>query len=274
MKAAPLEQYVQGEIARYSKLIRRRIQLALRRSDPEDIHQIRVIGRGIRVALRILSKTPRARRREINRHRNVMRRLARGTDRLRDLDVALWFLRSTESPIRSKDRKPASRALEKALAAGIRAERARLCRRIVPALSLRGIRPAGPAGSVHPRRDSIFARRIVEECLQQARGRLKRIRGEDDIQRLHRFRISVKKLRYSAELLRPFLHKRWNHRLKRLKSVQSILGRLHDDHVTAGILREVSRGKEGDHAEAVDRACRALRADSARQFGRFQRFRG
>jgi len=71
---------------------------------------------------------------------------------------------------------------------------------------------------------------LVVEAASELRFRLDRIRSAEDEKRCHRARICGKRLRYLMEPLRK-RSAAWNRGLRSLKTLQDILGELHDMHL-------------------------------------------
>jgi len=94
--------------------------------------------------------------------------------------------------------------------------------------------------------------------------------GLYDVERLHRIRIESKKLRYVLEVAAEVVGARSRRRLAALKTVQELLGRLHDLQTLQGHIREVEitfvPGRGGvarglaQMAEDVEADCRAVHA--------------
>ncbi|OGH62058.1 MAG: hypothetical protein A3G34_13595 [Candidatus Lindowbacteria bacterium RIFCSPLOWO2_12_FULL_62_27] len=256
----------------FAGIVRRRLPRALEGTDPEDVHKLRVASRRLRESLRILDRL--APDKGLRRWQRTVRRITREAGSVRELDVALWFLRSSQSPLPGAVRGAARKAVEPALLVRLDRVRRRFRRALTPS-PLRGFRLPAGKGPTRPSKnwDSILARLMVEERFRQARRRYGRIRGSGDVRRMHRFRISVKKLRYTVELLSPYLPLVWRDRLDRIKKLQSVLGGLHDDFVTAGMLRKAVRGMEREKSNAVSRANRAIRAHDSARYAALRRLR-
>ncbi len=239
--------------------------------DPEHIHQIRVSSRRLRVALALLDDlASQSDRPLLARYANAVRHLAKSLGLPRELDIALWFLSDSDSPLPSDMRSLCRPALFCILRSWMRAERGRFRRLLVPRqfdwpLHRLRDRPAR-------RRDTISALRMVNRRLRQAEKRRRRVLlNVPSVRRLHDLRIALKKTRYAAELLLPFLNRTWNRRIKRLKSIQARLGRIHDDDVTVKLFRRACRRGRRERAisarqrGAVSAACRKIKADLIEQ---------
>ena len=273
MKKRRLTDELCARSSEFFETIRTRLPNAFRGTDPEDIHQARVASRKLREVLRMLEQiypnSPRAV--TVTKFRKKIIRLGRIMGLARELDVARWYLKSPKSPI-----PPEVRAAARTSLLGILDGKARVAlRRLrmnthLKNLTLPRLDPAGrpPVG-----RDSLLARSLVVLRFRRAKSRFSRIRGREDVQRLHLLRISMKKLRYSTEILLPFLPGSLREEGNRIKKIQSVLGRLHDDHVTGEILGRAAGNLGKSGRDSADRACQALRLDCEGQWKEFERLR-
>lgn len=267
-----LMNYLKSKAGEYSGVIQEYFPASVRGTDPEDLHKLRVASRRLRVVLAIMDELSGRSVREIATARKTARRLTRAAGRIRELDVTLLFLKSNSSPIPPKDRRETLKAVEQLLTRKIQIERRRLGRGST-VYNFNNISQLESLRWVPYKKDSILALRMIKKRRSQVRSRYWKISGPGDACRLHRYRIAVKKLRYSAEILLSFLPSPWKHRVGRIKKVQAVLGRLHDDYVTAGILSRVARGMKGAKADPVHRACGALQKDCGVQYARLGRLR-
>lgn len=256
----------------YARILERHRPGIMRGKNPEHAHKMRVAGRRLRETLRILDRLALDPKRRVGRLRIAFRQFTHRLGRIRELDVALQALGRSRSPIPAKIRGEACRVILPHLERQIRIESEHLRRWLIRKNSIntrlrhlcRRIQTFRP----RPSRGSNFAERMVEERLRLARARFGRIGDAADIRRLHRFRISVKKLRYATEILFPFLSKKWGNRLGQMKDIQSVLGRIHDDHVTARLFRNSGAGMAKSKQAAVRLACETLDRDYHRQMRR------
>jgi CHAD domain-containing protein len=83
------------------------------------------------------------------------------------------------------------------------------------------------AGNVLPK--------IVERYFAAGR---KAADGTRSPQELHRFRIKTKRFRYTLELFRPVYGTRLEREIKPIRDLQSVLGKLHDYHMMAEMLKD------------------------------------
>jgi CHAD domain-containing protein len=246
-----------------SPLLHERLGLLFRRlpggiaGDEEDLHEMRVAARRLRVALPLLATRPDGRR--VRRARAGLRSLVRAGGQGRDLDVMLSLL-------------------EERLSEGVPAVQVARLRR-----SLRGAhtRSRGATASALMDVDIAGLRRdlrvIAERGGDSVFAALARVREERDAlgegllaaieelgtgfepERLHWMRRRVRRLRYTAEI-QAQLQARRLAAPQQLKKLQSVLGQLNDAWVLAGWLerRGAAARQRGDHEIASQ--ARRLRA--------------
>jgi CHAD domain-containing protein len=199
--------------------------------DEEAIHQLRVSGRRLRVALPLLVAKPEGRRAE--RARSLLRQLTRAAGSSRDLDVLLesYDERLKELPSRSEEQQ----LLRHRLASARRRSRARMVDNLLDLeiAQLRGdlagmIARGGPPPSVVCERFAAMSAREFE-FLHEG---FTRIGAQLDADKLHALRRRARRLRYSVEVfdqVRNFesaAAKPW-------KTLQELIGVIHDYHVLA-----------------------------------------
>lgn len=263
--------YLKRRVAEHAGVVVKHIPGARRGEEPEDLHMVRVGCRRLRETLRAIQAMAPAR--AIERCRLVLRRVTHAAGRIRELDVAREYLRSRRSSIPPAIRRALGREIDAILCGWIRAERARL-RGVLYLAEFRRLARAADAATAPSSADESFtARSIVKRRMNQAGKRYRKIRGRMDVRRIHLFRIAVKKLRYAVEILEPFLAHKWSGRLRRIKKLQGLLGRLHDDYVTANIFRKATR-KAGEAArEPMRQTDLAMKQDYKQQFRRLKHMR-
>jgi CHAD domain-containing protein len=254
---------------RTTPLLRQRIRAVFRHlpkglaGDEEAVHQLRVAGRRLRVALPLLAKNPEGRR--VARALRLLRRLTRAGGASRDLDVGLALF---EEHLATLGRLTPERA---ALRRRLRVARARSRQRMAEDLMDLEI--------ARLRRDLRAVLRRRAEDLFTALARLRQSREERGRElleafatlgprfrsdALHRLRIRARKLRYAAEVLAA-LKDRPSPAAELLRDLQDRLGRVHDAQLLAGRLgtlaaRAAARGERALAAEARARAARFLAA--------------
>ena len=216
--------------------------------DEEAIHQLRVSGRRLRVALPLLAAKPEGRRAE--RARSLLRQLTRAAGSSRDLDVLLesYDERLKELPSRSEEQK----LLRHRLASSRRRSRSRMVDNLLD-LEIAQLRSdladmiarGGPPPSVVCER--FFATSARE--FQFLHEGFTRIGAQLDADKLHALRRRARRVRYSVEVfdqVRNFesaATKPW-------KTLQDLIGVIHDHHMLAEWLdaqakADRARGKDG-----------------------------
>jgi CHAD domain-containing protein len=210
--------------------------------DEEAIHQMRVAGRRLRVALPLLGRRPAGRR--VTRALRVLRQLTRTAGTSRDLDVAAGMLgdelRRTAAPT------PAALLLERRLLASRRRSRlrmaeslmdleiARLRRDLRAVVRRRGEDLFTALSRLHQQRDEIGT--SLAEGFAALGDRF------DPVQ-LHALRKRARRLRYTAEL-GVALRGKPSEAPEVLQGIQGQLGEIHDAYVLASWLREQAERAE------------------------------
>jgi CHAD domain-containing protein len=225
--------------------------------DEEAIHQLRVAGRRLRVALPLLAAKPEGRRAE--RARSLLRQLTRAAGSSRDLDVLLesYDERLKKLPSRSDEQK----LLRHRLASARRRSRAHMVDHLLDLeiSRLRGdlagvIARGGPPPSTICGR---FATMSAREFQFLHEGFTK-LGAQLDAKELHALRRRARRLRYAVEVfdqIRNFesaATKPW-------KILQDLIGVIHDHHLLAEWFdaqakNDRERGKEALAETARDEA--------------------
>jgi len=229
--------------------------------DEEAIHQLRVSGRRLRVALPLLAVKPEGRR--AARARRLLRQLTRAAGSSRDLDVLLesYDERLKTLPERSEEQK----LLRHRLASARRRSRARMVDNLLD-LEISRLRSdlagviarGGPPVSVVCER---FAAMSAQEFRFLHEG-FTRLGTRLDAEELHALRRRARRLRYAVEVfdqIRNFesaATKPW-------KSLQDLIGVIHDHHVLA---EWFDRQAKSDHERKKDplEAAARIEAEFAR----------
>src|SRR4030095_16665416 len=217
-------------------MLRQRLQVlsrtlpAAQGGDPVAIHQARVATRRVREALPRVTRGAKGRKLT-----KAMSRLTRALGLVRELDVALLNLDELAS-----DASVPAEGID-ILRTILSEERQRLfadmARRIERVNLDRLQRKALAAAQRHE-----LAKAAADPAAKRLKGVIKRaarraislqaaIENAGQIylpDRLHQVRIAVKKLRYVLEIARELSRSRASARLRTLKSVQDLLGRMHD----------------------------------------------
>lgn len=260
-------------------LVRQRITVlsralpAAQKGDVNQLHQARVATRRLRAALSVVASGGRGRKLA----RDV-RRLTRALGPVRELDVALLTLDELEA---TGDAPAAAMAKLRQV---IRHERRRLqaeMRRQVARVDLdklarRAATEASKGGhSAHQRaRDP----KRLADAWRRAASRAERLRAAIENaagiylpDRLHEVRIAVKKLRYAMELTRELSGSRATARIRTLKEVQDLLGRMNDLEVLIARIRAVQGSKAPDLrlSSDLDRLVRRLETDCRQLHGHY-----
>ncbi|MGE0452388.1 MAG: CHAD domain-containing protein [Vicinamibacteria bacterium] len=228
--------------------------------EEEAIHQMRVMGRRLRVALPLLALRPDGRR--LRRALRLLRDATRAAGVSRDLDVIAGLLatRALGAPASAELRLLLTRlrrARRRARAA--MAERlldldiARLRRDLRRLLHLGAADAFSALTRLREQRESEGAALLAE---------IDGLAGRFDPVALHRLRRRIRRLRYAAEL-RDELRGAELGAARALKELQERLGDVHDAHVLAAWL-----GSRGDWAAAHGQ--QALAAEAERQRAHFE----
>jgi CHAD domain-containing protein len=244
-------------------LLKRKVNMLFRHfpaaltGDQEAIHQLRVSGRRLRVALPLLAVKPEGRRAE--RARKLLRQLTRAAGCSRDLDVLLecYDERLKTLPERSEEQK----LLRHRLASARRRSRARMVDNLLD-LEISRLRGdlAGliARGGLSP---SVVCERFAATSAKEFRflhDGFTHLGTRLDAEELHALRRHARRLRYAVEVfdqIRNFesaATKPW-------KSLQDLIGVIHDHHVLA----EWFAGQaKSDHERGKDRLAAAARIEA------------
>lgn len=224
----------------------------------DAIHQMRVAGRRLRVALPQLSRRPEGAR--ARRALRVLRQLTRTAGVSRDLDVIAALL--GEWLEQDAQVTPDSLALERRLLAARRRSRGRMAealldleiarlRRDLRAIVRRQGEDVFTAlARLHQERDQRGARLLEDMAALGERF---------DVARLHGLRKSARKLRYTAEILGE-LRQRPAEAADLFRELQAKLGDIHDRHVLANWLAHQAELAEPRGLTALASEARRLEA--------------
>ena len=213
-------------------------------SDADALHDYRVALRRLRSCLRAYRKPLRSSvtRRTLRR----LRRLTHGTNRSRDLEVHLVWLREQADHVGEAERPGVAWIIERLAAERDRAweDMLDLDETLYPRVHDRLVRQLTRFRTTidldtGPRRRSTAAvsARRVRAAAGRLKDRLRRIQGYSSDTAIHRARIAAKHLRY---LLDPFAGAvpDGGAAVERLKALQDGFGEVHDTHIFAAELRE------------------------------------
>jgi CHAD domain-containing protein len=262
-----------------SELVIRQRAGALERSLPgarqgevEHLHQARVATRRLREAVPLIVSGSRGRKVE-----KKMRRLTRALGPVRELDVALQTLdalhQSGTVPAAAIARLRQEIALER------RRLHAQMCEAVsrvdIPRLQrklLAAARKCHPAGRIRdPKR--------IARARARAADRAERLRVAVDNaatlylpDRLHEVRVAVKKLRYALEVAKELSGSRAVAQIRTLKSVQDLLGRMHDLEVLIARVRGLQGSPQAPPlrvSATLDHLVRHLETECRQLHGRY-----
>jgi len=243
-----------------------------RKGDVQAVHQARVATRRIREALPLV-----ARGRTGKSLKKSVRKLTRVLGPVRELDVALLNLDQLRN---SGDVSEAAIARLRQL---ITEERQRLGAEMVRLIShfnlekfqKRAVEAVAhgpePSGSRDPRRVAAALGRAARRA-EGLRAAIENAAGIYLPDRLHQVRITVKKLRYALEIAQDLSGSRATARIRTLKRVQDLLGRMHDLEMLIARTRAV-QGRAGapnlSLSADLDRLVRRLENECRRLHARY-----
>jgi len=230
--------------------------------EEEAVHQVRVSGRRLRVALPLLARKPKGKR--VRRVNKGIKQLVRTAGAGRDLDVILaLFERETAYELETR---PELRTLRSRL----RAARARSRRQLVDALldfevaslrrDLRRIVSRG-AENLFKLLSRIRASRDGEGAILEVA--IRELGSRFDPGALHDIRIRSRRLRYIAEI-DAAIKEAPSQAAPLFKDIQARLGRIQDASVLSSWLGRLA-------ARAETRGSRGLASEARRQEARFLR---
>jgi CHAD domain-containing protein len=218
----------------------------------EEIHQMRVAGRRLRVALPLLATRPDGRR--VRRALSILKQLTRGAGLSRDLDVGLALL---EERLRSLGASRERGILRRRLRSARTRSRTTMADVLLD-LNISKLRRHLRA-IVSRRAEGIFTVILrLREVREGAESYLEDLRleaGRYDPEALHRLRRRTRRLRYSLEMS-DAIRGQESEGPALIKQLQDLLGLSHDAHVVAGWLER--------QAAAADTAGDAALAEEAR----------
>jgi len=248
---------------RTSALLKDRIRRVFRElpaalaGEEEPVHQLRVSGRRLRVALPLLALKPAGRR--VRRVRRALRDLTRDAGRGRDLDVLVTLFQDRLNTV-----DPPS-AAQREILRRLRVARTRARRQMVAGLSssnvsrlkhdLRRLRSRGPADIFTVAARIRVARRAEGESLRLG---LDAVGERYDPDALHALRRIVRRLRYTCEV-DDGLRGQESGVAAVWKQLQDAIGVLHDVHVLASWLGDLGRRAAEEERSLLAAATRVER---------------
>jgi CHAD domain-containing protein len=215
-----------------------------RKGDVQAVHQARVATRRIREALPLV-----ARGRTGKSLKKSVRKLTRALGPVRELDVALMNLDQL------RNTGEVSEAAIARLRQLVTEERQRVGAEMVRLISHYNLakfqKKAVEAAARGPEASGTRDPRRIAAALGRAARRAEELRAAIDNaagiylpDRLHQVRITVKKLRYALEIAQDLSGSRATARIRTLKRVQDLLGRMHDLEMLIARTRAV-QGRAG-----------------------------
>ncbi|MSP60606.1 MAG: CHAD domain-containing protein [Myxococcales bacterium] len=219
---------------------------ALLRTDPEDLHDLRVATRRLRAALRLLGGP-------LAQAEPGVKALGDALGWVRDIDVQVAWLERVRA-VADRDERPGiawlldeRRALLPPLEAAARAAADRYHQHLEPPLRIY-LREGGypePLGGSR-------VRRAVARRLRRVGRRAVALLTTDDVAGVHALRIAGKKARYDLELVESALGAPATDALARLKQLQELTGEVHDRDVHLALLPEwIARAPRPEQPGAV-----------------------
>ena len=242
------------------------------KGDVQAVHQARVATRRIREALPLV-----ARGRTGKSLKKSVRKLTRALGPVRELDVALMNLDQLRN---SGDVSEAAIARLRQL---ITEERQRVGAEMVRLISHFNLEKfqkkaveavahgPEPSGSRDPRRIAAALGRTARRA-EGLRTAIDNAAGIYQPDRLHQVRITVKKLRYALEIAQDLSGSRATMRVRTLKRVQDLLGRMHDLEMLIARTRAVQGRSEAANLSLsadLDRLVRRLENECRRLHARY-----
>jgi CHAD domain-containing protein len=248
---------------RATDLLKERIQRVFRvlpgalAGREEPIHQVRIAGRRLRVALPLVARRVKGRR--FSRAQRALRRLTRAAGTGRDLDVLVGLLEERLGALPEVSRP------QRELLGRLRAARTRSRGRMVEDVldvdlhrlrrDLRGIRAKGPA--------DVFTVLARARAAREREGAglllgLAEVGGRYEPEALHALRRRVRRLRYTAEV-EDAIRGQDSGAASAWKRLQDAIGVLHDTHLLALWLEDQARRAAARGRDALAAAAREER---------------
>jgi len=237
---------------------------AARGSSPEAIHDLRVSIRRAEQAL--VAFKPLLPRKAVKRIRKQLKPVLSGAGAVRDFDIAIRLLQKIDQPAAAELRREI-RARRQAAERTLRARLKRLSLRArisqwFADLQLHALRSESAAQTRLEAARSLP--RLAQRFFRAGHSALSHDSGE----KLHELRIQAKKLRYTLELFVPRYGAAMEERIRKIKSVQNVLGKMNDYRIVLAMARDADCGKKLIAAlnKSERRRIRQFRAIWAEQF--------
>ena len=228
--------------------------------DIEYVHQARVASRRLRAGLRIFSDC--LNRKKLKRWRKQVRRLTEGLGPARDRDVQIEFVQGVLSGLQEKACRPGIARLL------LRLQQSRLAIQPQVVEAADRFEAGGTAAEMlawtektrsklKKRHFSLQSPFVFAQADEHVSDRLNELMEYEDslgdprdYRQHHAMRIAAKRLRYTVEICQPAYQGRLDEFVKAVKTVQSLLGDIHDCDVWVGDLAtflEVERERTVDY---------------------------
>jgi len=255
---------------------------ALVAEDPEGVHDMRVASRRLRSALRDFA--PHMNEKRVAGVRVELEKLADALGRVRDLDVETEALEEAarEAPkgtragveARARAQRAESAQAREVLAAELDDDalarlRAEFADALTKALGAARSRRKGKGSGVGRREGSFddVGREVIVARWEELRARASSLYRPFKTRRLHKTRISAKRLRYALELFTPCLGEELRDFAEEVKRMQKSLGEVHDCDERIKSLGGELAGREGAEgvgvAESSGAGAREERAETS-----------
>jgi CHAD domain-containing protein len=243
--------------------------------DPECLHQVRVASRRVRAVLDLVDPGV---YRGFRRHERSLRCLTKALGSTREMDVHLGLLEA----IKLRDPEILHGALIEHVQELLERRRLKTCKplnrelRSISIEDLAGLLEDAKLPSVLITSEQrLGAWQCLEPLVLSLQDSLLPLLEQEDIAALHAFRIQVKKLRYTLEILEPAFPVPLDDWLQRLKALQTALGEHHDLAMLEAALRDVqiSLAEHGRNILATA-ALELMDAVAQDRRARYERFHG
>lgn len=241
MRSQPSRQIIARYLGRHLRRLVRAMGGVQAAKDPEAVHQTRVACRRLRAGLRLFEME--IGRKRTRRWRRGIRKLAQTLGSARDLDVQI----QSTLVLMAQTGDPELTAGEAYWLAHLEAERAAMQKGLIRAV--KRFKQSGVVGEMRgwirrmaasrenalpdPNNEVIAplpepVRNRLDQCFREMLVAAESLADPADIEGHHALRIAVKKLRYSLEPVASHLGRVYEAAVETLRSLQSLLGEIHD----------------------------------------------